>query len=214
MSNYGNYEALKDNFRIGIRVSDPIFGLPSIERSFEQGTIEDIETYLDPREIAAYLNNPAQPTLGTFYARFGQIDGVFDIQGAPVIAGYAANGRTLNLNFISPHNGTTVTDSTGHPCTFAFTGTTRQAAYDQFAAAIDDDSSPTSQQMFQCLSRARAQYSPVDPLVGNPFSLQGSMVRSALDLTEGDSLVEADPAAGANSSGDPWIIGATFAGGS
>ena len=221
--NYGNYEALDDNFRIGIRITDPLFGLPQVERSFEQSTIEDIETYLDPREIAAYLNTPAQPTLGTFYAQVGQIDGVFDIQGAPVVAGYAANGRTLTLNFVSSHsvvapNGVAVsvpvTDASGTPCTFSFTGNTRQAAYDQFAAAVDDDSSPTSQRMFQCLSRARAQFSPVDPLVGNPFSLQGSMVRSALDLTEGDSLVEADPAAGANSSGDPWIIGATFAGGS
>lgn len=95
VANYGNYEALKDNFRIGIRISAPLFGLPPVERSFEQGTIEDIETYLDPREIAAYLNTPTQPTLGTFYAQFGQIDGVFDIQGAPVIARYGANGRTL-----------------------------------------------------------------------------------------------------------------------
>lgn len=214
VSNYGNYEALKDNFRIGIRASDPLFGAPTIERSFEQNTIEDIETYLDPREIAAYINNNTGSTVGAFYAQFGQIDGVFDIQGAPVIAGYAANGRTLNLNFIDPHSGHTVTDASGDPCTFQFTGTTRQAAYDQFEAAVDDDATPTSQRMFQCLSRARARFSPVDPLVGNPYSLQGSLVRSALDLTEGDSLVEMDPAAGANSSGDPWIIGATFASGS
>ncbi|MBA4354373.1 MAG: hypothetical protein C0409_06735 [Novosphingobium sp.] len=209
--NYGNYEGLEGNFRIGIRITDPVFGLPPVERSFEQGTIEDIETYLDPREIAAYFT---QPTVGAIYAQVGQVSGVFDIQGAPVLAGYAANGRTLSLNFVNPRTGATVTDASGHICSFAFTGATRQAAYDQFAAAVDDDSSPTSQQMFQCLSRARAEFSPVDPLVGNPLSLQGSMVRSALDLAEGDSLVEMDPAAGANSSGDPWIIGATFAGGS
>lgn len=209
--NYGNYEGLSGNFRIGMQLSDPLFGLPTVERSFEQSTIDDITSYLDPSEIAAYVS---QPTLGAFYSQIGQISGVFDLQGVPVLAGYAANSRTLTLRFVDPHTGSTLTDRSGNFCSFSYTGTTRQASFDQFDNEVDDGSSPTAQRITECLGTARARYSPVDPLVGNPYSLQGTMARSALDLTEGDSLVEIDPASGANSSGDPWIIGATFAGGS
>ncbi|WP_353229926.1 hypothetical protein [Novosphingobium sp.] len=71
--------------------------------------------------------------------------------------------------------------------------------------------------MFQCLARGWASSSPVDPLAGNPYSLQSTLVRSALDLTQGDSLVEMTARAGANtganSAGDPWAIGASYSGG-
>lgn len=209
--NYGNYEALESNYRIGIQISAPAFGLPTVERSFEQTTIEDLETYLDPSEIAAYIG---QPTIGAIYSQVGQVSGVFDVQGASVVAGYQANSPTLSIQFVNPKTGQSIADASGNPCTFTYSATTRQQSYNQFSSDIDDDTSPTSQRLYQCLSRARAQFSPVDPLVGNPYALQSTMARSALDLAEGDSLVEIDPASGANTSGDPWVIGATFANGS
>lgn len=211
LPNYGNYEALDANYRIGLQISAPTFGLPTIERSFQQTTIEDLETYLDPSEIAAYIN---QPTIGAIYSQVGQINGVFDVQGAPVVAGYQANSPTLTINFVNPQTGQSILDASGNPCTFTYNQATRQQSYNQFSLDVDDDTSPTSQRLYQCLSRARSQFSPVDPLVGNPYSLQGTMARTALDLTEGDSLVEIDPSSGANSAGDPWVIGATFATGS
>jgi len=209
LPNYGDYQALSDNYRIGMRLDGTAFGLPAFERSFEQTTINDITQYLDPSEIQAYV---AQPTVGAFYAQIGQVNGVFDLQGVPVLAGYAANSRTLTVQFIDPRTGQTIRDSAGTQCLFTYNGQTRQQSFDQFDNEVSDGSTATSQSIAQCLGRSRAQNSPVDPLVGNPYSLQGTMVRSAMDLAEGDSVVEADP--GANSAGDPWIIGGQFAGGS
>ncbi|MBB3860692.1 hypothetical protein GGQ88_001961 [Novosphingobium hassiacum] len=209
--NYGNYEGLDGNFRIGVQLAAPAFGLPNVERSFEQSTIDEITSYLDPFEIAAYIN---QPTLGAIYSQVGRISGVFDLQGVPVIAGYAENSSVLTLRFVDPGTGNTISAGAGNVCSFTYNGATRQESFNQFDTEVDDGSSATAQRITQCLGTARSRFSPVDPLVGNPFSLQGTMARSALDLTEGDSLVEIDPAAGANSAGDPWIIGGQFASGS
>ncbi|MGJ3627489.1 hypothetical protein AB5I41_11930 [Sphingomonas sp. MMS24-JH45] len=100
----------------------------------------------------------------------------------------------------------------GETCAFTYNGTSRQASFDQFDAAVDDENSPTSRALTSCLAGALVRNSPVDPLAGDPASLQSALARSSLDLTAGDSLIEEmgpDRMTGANAAGDPWIIGAT-----
>jgi hypothetical protein len=134
---------------------------------------------------------------------------VFDLRGATALAGYQQNSPTLTISVVSP-TGQVINRQDGTPCTFAFQGATRQASFDAFDEAIDDENTPTSQALLGCLGRAFTRFSPADPLAGNPNSLQASLTRNALDLTNGDSLIEE----GANTAGDPWIIGATYTRGS
>ena len=199
--NYGNYQSRDENFRIGIRLTNT--GGATLDGAFAQNTIDDIITYLDPAEIAA-----AQPG---FYNAQTQVQGVFDLRGAPVLAGYAPNSPTLTVQFIDTRTGGTLIGPDGLACSFTYAGATRGASFDQFDAATDSDLTP-DERLLGCLGNAWARSSPVDPLVGNPYSLQGNMTRNALDFTDGMSLVELGP--NANSAGDPFIIGATFSTGS
>ncbi len=220
--NYGNYQSLDGNFRIGIELSAPLFGLPTRAAAFEQTTINDITRFVDPAEIAAYLNQPLSTSI---YAQQGQVNGVFDLRGVPVLAGYAANSPVLTVRFVNPVAAPavisipgatylTLTDSAGQPCSFTYNGANRSQSYAQFDADTSDGNTATARRMLQCLGRAWANFSPVDPLVGNPYSLQGTMVRAGLDLTSGDSLAERSAAGnGANSAGDSWVIGGAYAGG-
>lgn len=204
--NYGNYRALDDAFRIGVQVTNALNGF-SQEASFEQRTIDDILDYIDPFELAQVV--------GAQNAQFGAVSAVYDLRGATALAGYAQNSQALTIRFVSP-TGETVNLSDGTPCTFNYTGATRQDSFNQFDEATEDfdegasNQSATSRLVQRCIARSLSRYSPIDPLAGNPGSLQGSMVRNALDLTNGDSLVEQGP----NTSGDPWIVGASYSTGS
>lgn len=200
--NLGNYQDLKGAFRIGVQVTNQLNGFGQ-SASFEQDTIEDITDYLDPSQIATVV--------GAVNAQLGQIQTVFDLRGATAVAGYAQNGSTLILSFVSP-SGQVINQLNGSPCTFTFNGGTRQASFDIFDAAVDDETTPTSQAVLGCIGRAFARYSPIDPLAGNPSSLQSTLARSALDFASSDSLIEesASGEEGANTSGDPWIVGGAF----
>jgi hypothetical protein len=199
LPNFGNYQELDRAFRVGIQVTNQLNGFNQ-QASFDQDTIEDIQEFLDPSQIATVV--------GAQNANFGAISSVFDLRGATALAGYAQNSSTLTINIVSPQ-GQTIS-ANGSPCTFTFTGATRQDAYNAFDEAIDDETTPTSQALLGCIGRAFTRFSPADPLAGNPNSLQASLTRSALDLTNGDSLIEE----GANTAGDPWIVGATYTTGS
>ncbi len=204
--NFGNYQARTQNYRIGAQAFNPLTGV-TIEQSFEQKTITDITDFLDPSVIAA--------TLGNFYTNQTRISQVFDLRGAPVLAGYALNSSVLTVVFVDPATGATVTDNSGAACSFSYNNGTRQASFNTFDADTDGSGTPEAALLARCLSRSLARYSPVDPLAGNPYSLLGSMAKAALDLSEGGSLVEQDGENGqANSAGDPWIIGAAYSGGS
>ena len=198
--NLGNYQDLDGTFRIGIQVVNQLNGFNQ-SASFEQNTIEDLEEFLDPSVIAGVV--------GAQNAQFGAISTVFDLRGATALGGYAQNSSTLSLSFVSPR-GEVVRQEDGTPCTFTFQGATRQDAFDSFDTAIEEETTPTSQALLGCLGRSFTRFAPADPLAGNPNSLQASLTRSALDLTNGDSLIEE----GANTSGDPWIIGASYTMGS
>ncbi len=196
LPNYGNYQDLDGAFRIGVQVTNPLTGQTQTS-AFEQDTIEDIIDFLDPSEIAAVV--------GPLNAQIGAINEVFDLRGATALAGYAQNSQTLTVNFVTP-TGQVINLKNGTACSFSFTGTSRQASFNQFDAAVDDETSQTSQNVLACISRGFTRYAAADPLAGNPGSLQSSLVRSALDFTNSDSLVEE----GANTSGDPWIVGAAY----
>jgi hypothetical protein len=213
LPNYGNYQALDDNFRIGVQASfsNPAIGNLQQQAAFHQSNITDITTYLDPAEIAAYATQIVTPAGAVIssnqIAQFFQISGVFDLRGAPVLAGYAQNSPVLTVRFLDRETGATLIGKDGQPCSFTYNGLNRTQSFNQFDAATDSDLSPDTR-LYACLSQSWSSSSPVDPLVGNPWSLQGTMTRDALDFTAGDSLVELDP--NANSAGDPWQIGATY----
>lgn len=199
--NIGNYQELRKSFRIGIQVRNQLNGFQQSAR-FEQDTIDDIIDFLDPSVIATVV--------GLQNAQFGAVSSVFDIRGATAVAGYLQNSSILTVNIVSP-TGQIITQRDGTPCTFSFNGLNRQQAFNTFDAAVDDDSSPTSRALLGCLARSFTRFSPADPLAGNPGSLQAALTRSALDLTTGDSLVEQEEQQqGANTSSDPWLVGATF----
>lgn len=200
--NFGNYEAKTDTFRVGIRLTNPVT-LATLEASFQQPKLEDLQTYLDPTAIAAFAP--------TFYNQQTVVQGVFDLRGAPVLAAYGAASPVLTIRFIDPRTGTTMLGNDGLACAFNYNGATRAQSYAAFDALTDTDLNPNSREL-ACVAKALSRFSPIDPLVGNPYSLQGSMTRNALDFTEGDSLVELGDKA--NSAGDPWAIGATFSTGS
>lgn len=204
--NYGNYQDLGGAFRVGVQVTNQLNGFTQ-SAAFEQDTIEDITDYLDPSAIAAVV--------GQINAQQGAIQQVYDLRGGTALAGYAQNSSILTVRIVGP-DGQVINQANGTPCSFAFNGGTRQASFNTFDAAVDDESTPTSQAILGCLSRAFVRYSPVDPLAGNPSSLQSTLARSALDLTNGDSLIEesASGEGGANTSGDPWIVGGAFTTGS
>ncbi len=198
--NFGNYRDLRGAFRVGIEAQNPITAQVQ-SASFDQNTIEDIGDFLDPSVIATVT--------GPITANQGRISQVFDLRGATALAGYAQASRTLTINFVLP-NGQTINQANGSPCSFAFTGISRQDSFDIFDAATDEDDTPTSRALLSCASRAFTRSAPADPLAGNPGSLQSSLVRSALDLTASDSLVDE----AANTAGDPWVVGAVYTTGS
>ena len=205
LPNYGNYQTRTANYRVGVQIVSTTN--QTVAQSFEQDQIEDVQTYLDPQEIVAALiaggTNAAQ---ATFLTQVGAISEVFDLLGAPVLAGYQLGSSTLTVRFVNA-DGSTLNLRDGTPCAFTYNGTTRQQSYNSFDTDTDGDT-PTGTVLARCLGYSRARNSPVDPLVGNPLSLQASMTRAALDFTEGDSLAELGDRA--NSAGDPFIIGATY----
>jgi hypothetical protein len=198
--NIGDYLALEDNYRVGVQVVNALTGF-SQSQSFQQSSITDIIDYIDPSEVATIV--------GPQNAAFGALTAVFDLRGATALATYGQNSSALTIRFVNPEGGT-ISLRDGTACTFNYTGQTRQDTFDTFDEATDDEDAPTSRDLFRCISRGFSRNSPIDPLAGNPGSLQASLVRNALDLTNGDSLVEN----GANTSGDPWIVGATYTTGS
>lgn len=203
--NFGDYRNLDGAFRIGVNVVNSANNFTQMQ-AFKQNTIKDITDFLDPSQIATVI--------GAQNAQQALYQAVFDLRGATALAGYQQNGTTLTVNFVSP-GGQLVLQGNGTPCSFSFTGPSRQASFDTFDALLDDESTPTSQAVQECIARSFVRFSPVDPLAGNPGSLQSTMVRSALDLSVGDSLIEEeDGNGGANTAGDPWIVGASYTTGS
>lgn len=200
--NPGNFTELDAPFRIGVAVTNANNGFAD-EQAFEQDTIDEIIDFLDPFELTQVV--------GAINANQSAITAVFDLRGATAIGSYAQDGTTLSVIFVDPQ-GAIINGSNGAACSFSFTGATRQDSFDEFDVLTDpdiDSQDPRSEAIFDCLYAGFARFSPLDPLAGNPASLQSTLLRNALDLSVGDSLIEQ----GENAPGDPWVIGATYSGG-
>lgn len=200
--NPGNYLGLTAPFRVGVQVENAANGFTA-QQAFEQATIDDITDFLDPFALAQVV--------GAVNAQQAAITGVFDLRGATAIGTYAQNGSALSIVFVAP-DGSVINGADGAPCSFTFNGATRQQSFDEFDTLTDPDvnsTDPRSSAIFACLYQSFARFSPIDPLVGNPGSLQASLLRNAMDLSIGDSLIEQ----GEGAPGDPWTVGATYSGG-
>jgi hypothetical protein len=92
--------------------------------------------------------------------------------------------------------------------TIAFDGGVdgRQVAVDRFIAALDDPTSADEIAFAELFHRELVRRSPVDPVAGNPDSLQGRLIRTALDIAKLDVSLERDQYLGPSGS-TPWVVG-------
>ncbi|WP_420145309.1 hypothetical protein [Sphingobium sp.] len=189
---------LESLFRISVQLTTaggvPLYdtyGLNIASRSYE---------FMDPARLRErYTRNGV-----SLYNDRAAVAGVMDFRGLLIQGSYAANSTTFTIRVPA-------LDEVGERYTSVFTGRTRDEAYAQFDSYLDDIDGPEAERLVRALLRALARTSPIDPLAGNPGSVQGSLVRASLDLSSGDSAIEQDAASGgSNTAGDPWIVGANY----
>ena len=179
-------------FRIGVNISTG--GVPITTDSYDVVKAEDADAFMDPQVLAQR------------YAQYNDtraVQGVLDFRGVEFIGSYADNSPVFTVRVPAFDEG-------GVPYVLVFNGATRAESYALFDDYLDIDGDAAGQaeaeRLLRLLLKALARLSPMDPLAGNPGSLQGSMVRDALDMSSGDSVAEG----GTNTTGDPWVIGGTF----
>ena len=130
------------------------------------------------------------------------VTGTLDFRGVPVIGRYAENSNQFIVDF------PTIGERR------VFNGLTRSQAYDAADFYFDELPDGEAEDLIRRLLASLAAFSPVDPLAGNPNSLQGSLVRGGLDLTSPGGALEDDAGGGgagaANQDEPAWMIGATY----
>jgi hypothetical protein len=191
-------DQLSSLFRISVNLRAPsgavltdTYGLNRAERSYE---------FMDPVRL--------RERYGAQYTDRSAVAGLLDFRGLAIIGFYDANSTTFRISVPE-------LDRAGERYTSVFTGPTRDAAYAQFDSYVNDIDIEDAERLVRLLLRALARTSPIDPLAGNPGSVQGSLVRAGLDLSSGDSAIEQDAASGgSNTAGDPWIVGVNYGWGS
>lgn len=193
---------LSSLFRISVQLTTaggvPLYdtyGLNIASRSYE---------FMDPARLRErYVRNGV-----SLYNDRAAVSGVMDFRGLLIQGAYAANSTSFTIRIPA-------LDEAGERYTSVFTGRTRDEAYAQFDSYLDDIDGPDAERLVRAMLRALARTSPIDPLAGNPGSVQGSLVRASMDLSSGDSAIEQDAASGgSNTAGDPWIVGANYGWGS
>lgn len=193
---------LSSLFRISVQLTTaggvPLYdtyGLNIASRSYE---------FMDPVRLRErYVRNGV-----SLYNDRAAVSGVMDFRGLLIQGAYAANSTSFTIRIPA-------LDEAGERYTSVFTGRTRDEAYAQFDSYLDDIDGPDAERLVRAMLRALARTSPIDPLAGNPGSVQGSLVRASMDLSSGDSAIEQDAASGgSNTAGDPWIVGANYGWGS
>lgn len=182
--NYGDYQSLQDLFRIGVRIERP--GV-DFQDSFGLNVADQSEDFLMPDQLRARYPQ---------YNDVSQVTGVLDFRGVEAIGSYAAGSNTFTLRVPAFDEG-------GVPYVLTFNGASRDASYQMFEDYVDEIDNGEAERLIRLLLKALARSSPLDPLAGNPSSLQGTLVRNALEMSSSDSVVE-----GSNTAGDPWIVGA------
>lgn len=189
------FDDLSSLFRISVTVFSP--SGPVVD-TYGLDIADDTQNFLDPAVLSQRF--------GQNYQNNFAVQGVVDIRGLPAFGSYTANSTALQIRVPA-------FDEPNRPYVLTFNGQTREDSYAQFAAYFDDQDSAEGQRLLRLLLRALARYSPIDPVAGNPGSIQGSLARSGLDLSSGDSAIEQSAATGANAKdlpGDPWMVGGSF----
>lgn len=193
IGDYGSNDSLF-RFDITIGTNQAVVGVDDLDQA------EDV---LSPAYLAAHypFYSDAQPTRGVFDFRGVELVGRY--QSAPGFAAFI-----VQLPSITQSQATELCDPAASVsfgvCTFVYQGLNRTQAYNAFTDDLDDldPNSPLVRALFASMSRN----SPIDPLAGNPDSLQGSIIRDALDLaTDTDSAVELG-----STETEPWMIGASY----
>lgn len=189
VANFGNLNQL---FRYGVFIS----GTQQAPVGFND--IDLVETYLEDSNLRATYPS---------YTGTQALDAVLDFRGLQVIARYGAGSSTLDVQVPGADTSLCQNAALGlpgaAPCTFRYTGGTRAQNYFNFEDDVDDASDAT---LARLLFRNTVKSSPIDPLAGNPTSLQGALVRAGLDLSSPESTLDNTY----NDSGEPWLLGLNY----
>lgn len=188
------FQNLANLFRISVTVTAPS---GPVTDTYGIDIADDTQNFLDPEVLAQRFGANYQDSFG--------VQGIVDIRGVQAFGGYAANSTTLQIRIPA-------LDEPNNPYVLTFTGATRAESYAQFDEYFDNQDIAEGERLLRLLLRAFARLSPIDPLAGNPGSIQGSLLRAGLDLSVGDSAVEqsADREEGKDIPADPWMIGGSF----
>ena len=166
-------DQLQSLFRIGVTL-----GLPGgITRTDSYGLdiANDGQDFMNPQRL--------RERYGAQYNDLFPVSGVIDFRGLPIYGFYDANSPVFRISIPA-------LDAEGETYQNRFNGVTRQASYDLFNEYLDEVDSAEAERLVRLLLKSLARYSPVDPLAGNPNSVQSGLVRSSLDLSSGDSAIE------------------------
>ena len=191
-----NFESLQNLFRISVTVNAP--GGP-VTDSYGLDIADETQNFLDPAVLSQRF--------GQNYQNNFAVQGVVDIRGVVAFGSYAANSSTLQIRIPA-------FDEPNRPYILTFNGRTRADSFAEFDSYLDNEDDAEGQRLLRLLLRAFTRFSPIDPLAGNPGSIQGSLVRSGLDLSSGDSAVEQSASnaggQGKDAPADPWMVGGSF----
>ena len=174
--------ALQGLFRIGVQIG-------TFRNTYDVKDADDATDFLSEADL--FRRYPG------VYTGTQAVTGTLDFRGVPLFGSYLANSNTFTLRVPA-------FDEPGSTYLLTFTGTSRAASYQAFKDYFDETDSVEAERLIRLLLRSLTR-TPLDPLAGNPGSLQGGLVRSALDLSDGDSLVE-----GGADNVDPWMVGAAY----
>ncbi len=191
-------ESLQSLFRIGVSIRTLSGGV--LSDSYGLDIANDGQDFLNPEILLQRYGNQYNNQLA--------VQGLLDFRGLEIRGSYDFGSPVFRI-------AVPALDAEGESYQQVFAGATRQQSYDMFTDYLDDVESDEAERLVRLLLRSLARYSPVDPLAGNPGSVQSGLIRSSLDLSSGDSAIEQDAASGGtNTPGDPWIIGANYSFGS
>lgn len=165
----GDYGDADGTYRFGINIDGP-GGTVSDRLNLKGGDTIPFDVFTIEERYPQYRDTSLVQT-------------VLDYRGVEVFVTYQANDPSFRLRV------PTFDDRTG---TYAlvYTGIDRQDSSDLAISDVFDAETDTGEDFQRRLYRAWVRVSPVDPLAGNPSSVQGVMARGALDLTAGNSALE------------------------
>lgn len=187
-------DELESLFRIGVNLRTAAGTV--ITDTYGLNIADDGQEFMDPLRLAQRYNG--------LYTDQSAVSGVLDFRGLPIYGFWDQNSSVFRISVPA-------LDAEGEVYQNQFAGATRAESYALFDSYLNDIEDEEAERLVRLLLRQLARYSPVDPLAGNPNSVQSTVIRSALDMSSSDSAIEQAAAnGGTNTPGDPWIIGANY----